>query len=140
MAAAADPQHRARGVDPARGVGHAHEAEQREQLLGGQRLLGDDELKGGDEDLRPGRDPDARGLRQRARVLAGEPDLGATLVDLGESDDLEFIAFWLSGGRVVGGMNVNVWDVTDDIQSLIRSNRTLDPARLADPSIPLSDI
>jgi 3-phenylpropionate/trans-cinnamate dioxygenase ferredoxin reductase subunit len=37
-------------------------------------------------------------------------------------------------------MNVNVWDVTDDIQSLIRSNRTLDTARLADPSIPLADV
>ena len=26
----------------------------------------------------------------------------------------EFVAFWLSGGRVLAGMNVNVWDVTDD--------------------------
>ena len=25
----------------------------------------------------------------------------------------EFIAFWLAGDRVVAGMNVNVWDVTD---------------------------
>src|SRR5207247_10369528 len=33
----------------------------------------------------------------------------------------EFIAFWLAGGRVLAGMNVNVWDVTDDIQALIRS-------------------
>ena len=37
-------------------------------------------------------------------------------------------------------MNVNVWDVTDDIQSLIRSARVLDPARLADPAIPLTDV
>jgi 3-phenylpropionate/trans-cinnamate dioxygenase ferredoxin reductase component len=37
-------------------------------------------------------------------------------------------------------MNVNVWDVTDDIQALIRSARPLDPARLADPAIPLADV
>ena len=43
-------------------------------------------------------------------------------------------------GRLVAGMNVNVWDVTGDIQSLIRSGRQLDPARLTDPAIPLSDV
>ena len=58
----------------------------------------------------------------------------------GDSAGLEFIAFWLTGGKLVAGMNVNVWDVTDDIQSLIRSARPLDPARLADPAIPLSEV
>ena len=58
----------------------------------------------------------------------------------GDSDSLEFIAFWLSGGRLVAGMNVNVWDVNDDIQSLIRSAKPLDPARLADPSVPLTEV
>jgi 3-phenylpropionate/trans-cinnamate dioxygenase ferredoxin reductase subunit len=58
----------------------------------------------------------------------------------GESGDLEFIAFWLSGGRVVGGMNVNVWDVTGDIQTLIRSGKPVDKDRLADPGVPLSDL
>ena len=53
---------------------------------------------------------------------------------------LEFIAFWLSGGRVVAGMNVNVWDVNDDIQALIRSARPVDLARLADPEVPLPDL
>ena len=33
----------------------------------------------------------------------------------------EFIAYWLRGGRVVAGMNVNVWDVTEAIQEQIRS-------------------
>ena len=33
----------------------------------------------------------------------------------------EFIAFWLRADRVVAGMNVNVWDVTDPIQQLIRA-------------------
>ena len=45
--------------------------------------------------------------------------------------DGEFIAFWLSGGRVVAGMNVNVWDVTDPIQALIRSGREVPAERLA---------
>ena len=35
----------------------------------------------------------------------------------------EFIAFWLRDGRVVAGMNVNVWDVNEQIQALIRSRR-----------------
>jgi NADPH-dependent 2,4-dienoyl-CoA reductase/sulfur reductase-like enzyme len=53
---------------------------------------------------------------------------------------LEFIAFWLNGGRLVAGMNVNVWDVNEDIQSLIRSARILDVSRLTDPAIPLADV
>jgi NADPH-dependent 2,4-dienoyl-CoA reductase/sulfur reductase-like enzyme len=58
----------------------------------------------------------------------------------GDRSTLEFIAFWLREGRLIAGMNVNVWDVTDDIQSLIRSGRTLPKARLEDPSIPLSEV
>jgi 3-phenylpropionate/trans-cinnamate dioxygenase ferredoxin reductase subunit len=58
----------------------------------------------------------------------------------GDTGSLEFIAFWLNQGRLVAGMNVNVWDVTDDIQSMIRSGRPLDPARLSDPAIPLSEV
>jgi NADPH-dependent 2,4-dienoyl-CoA reductase/sulfur reductase-like enzyme len=58
----------------------------------------------------------------------------------GDSDTLEFIAFWLADGHLIAGMNVNVWDVSDDIQSLIRSAKPLDPARLADPTIPLSEV
>jgi 3-phenylpropionate/trans-cinnamate dioxygenase ferredoxin reductase subunit len=33
----------------------------------------------------------------------------------------EFIAYWMKGGRVVAGMNVNVWDVTEEIQAQVRS-------------------
>jgi NADPH-dependent 2,4-dienoyl-CoA reductase/sulfur reductase-like enzyme len=58
----------------------------------------------------------------------------------GDTDELEFIAFWLSDGRVVGGMNVNVWDVAGDIQALIRSGRPVDAARLADPAVPLTEL
>ena len=52
----------------------------------------------------------------------------------------EFIAFWTSGGRVLAGMNVNVWDVSDAIQALVRSGKPIDPARLADPDVPLTDL
>jgi len=49
----------------------------------------------------------------------------------------EFIAFWLAGDHVVAGMNVNVWDVVDPIQRLIRERVTVDDRRLADPGVPL---
>ena len=58
----------------------------------------------------------------------------------GDRNALEFVAFWLSRGTVIAGMNVNVWDVTADIQSLIRSARQVDLSRLTDPAIPLSDV
>ena len=58
----------------------------------------------------------------------------------GDPASREFIAFWLAGGRVVAGMNVNVWDVTEPIQALIRSGRAIDERRLADPDVPLTDL
>jgi 3-phenylpropionate/trans-cinnamate dioxygenase ferredoxin reductase subunit len=50
----------------------------------------------------------------------------------------EFIAFWLKDERVLAGLNMNVWEVSDQIRELIRSRRPVDPRRLADPDIPLS--
>jgi len=59
----------------------------------------------------------------------------------GDSAGLEFIAFWLDReSHLVAGMNVNIWDVNDDIQSLIRAARPLDPARLSNPDIPLTEV
>jgi 3-phenylpropionate/trans-cinnamate dioxygenase ferredoxin reductase subunit len=58
----------------------------------------------------------------------------------GDPESREFIAFWLYDGRVLAGMNVNVWDVTDPIQALIRSRAVVDRARLADPGTPLADL
>ncbi|MCF3106064.1 FAD-dependent oxidoreductase [Streptomyces roseoverticillatus] len=55
----------------------------------------------------------------------------------GDVGKREFIAFWLAEGRLLAGMNVNVWDVTDTIQKLIRSGAPLDPEALADPAVPL---
>ncbi len=52
----------------------------------------------------------------------------------------EFIAFWLKGGQLVAGMNMNVWDIHDSIRELIRSRRQLDPRELADPETPLDEL
>jgi 3-phenylpropionate/trans-cinnamate dioxygenase ferredoxin reductase subunit len=73
---------------------------------------------------------------------AGLPSPGTydQVVYRGDAGALEFIAFWLKEGRVVAGMNVNVWDVNDEIQGLIRSANPLDPARLSDPAIPLPEV
>jgi 3-phenylpropionate/trans-cinnamate dioxygenase ferredoxin reductase subunit len=49
----------------------------------------------------------------------------------------EFVAFWLHEQQVVAGMNVNVWDVNEHVQALIRSRRPIEPAALADPDTPL---
>jgi 3-phenylpropionate/trans-cinnamate dioxygenase ferredoxin reductase component len=66
-----------------------------------------------------------------------EPGGYDQVVFRGDKDGREFVAFWLSGGRVLAGMNVNVWDVNDAIQDLVRGGRTVDTARLADPGVPL---
>ena len=58
----------------------------------------------------------------------------------GDVEGREFVAFWLdAGNRVLAGMNVNIWDVLDDVKNLIRSQRPVDPDRLADPQAPLSE-
>ncbi|MFF2506939.1 NAD(P)/FAD-dependent oxidoreductase [Streptomyces sp. NPDC058067] len=56
----------------------------------------------------------------------------------GDAGKRQFIAFWLKDGRVLAGMNVNVWDVTEPIQELIRSGARPGADRLADPSVPLT--
>jgi NADPH-dependent 2,4-dienoyl-CoA reductase/sulfur reductase-like enzyme len=53
----------------------------------------------------------------------------------------EFVAFWLDAdNRIKAAMNVNVWDVVDEIKPLIQSGRVVDPDRLADPSVPYSQL
>ena len=51
-----------------------------------------------------------------------------------------FIAFWLLDGRVVAGMNVNVWDVNEHVQALIRHPWLIDARALCDPAIPLESL
>ncbi|MEU6816947.1 FAD-dependent oxidoreductase [Streptomyces sp. NPDC046860] len=58
----------------------------------------------------------------------------------GDAGKREFIAFWVREGRVLAGMNVNVWDVTEDIQRLVRSGAEVDVEALADPHVPLAGL
>jgi len=55
----------------------------------------------------------------------------------GDAAGRELIAFWVAEGRVLAGMNLNVWDVNDQVQALIRSRAVVDPAKLADPDVAL---
>jgi 3-phenylpropionate/trans-cinnamate dioxygenase ferredoxin reductase subunit len=52
----------------------------------------------------------------------------------------QFLAFWLKDRRVLAGMNVNIWGVGDDVESLIRSRTEVDRSRLADLDVPLTDV
>jgi 3-phenylpropionate/trans-cinnamate dioxygenase ferredoxin reductase subunit len=53
----------------------------------------------------------------------------------------EFQAFWLSNGRALAGMHVNMWDEgIDPIKAVVASARTLEPDRLADAAVPLDQV
>ncbi len=77
-------------------------------------------------------------------------DLGMEYVGHGSSDDevvvrgdrdaRELIAFWHRGGIVRAAMNMNVWDVVDDLKAIVASGRRIDLGRLADPDVPLGDL
>ena len=72
-----------------------------------------------------------------------EPGGYDRVVFRGDQAGGEFIAFWLKDDRVLAGMNVNVWDVQDQIQALVRAGfagTPVDAATLADPAVPLSDL
>jgi len=77
------------------------------------------------------------GMEYVGYVEPGEYD---RVVLRGDVGGREFLAFWLSGGRVLAGMNVNVWDVVGDVEELIGRGRQVDVDRLADPDVPLAEI
>jgi len=43
----------------------------------------------------------------------------------GDRADREFVVFWLKNGRVLAGMNVNVWDVNERVQAIVRGEASL---------------
>ncbi|ORB82572.1 FAD-dependent oxidoreductase [Mycobacterium kansasii] len=72
---------------------------------------------------------------------AGHATDSARVVLRGDVSGREFVAFWLDDdNRVLAGMNVNIWDVLDDVKALIRLKVPVDPDRLADPETPLADL
>jgi 3-phenylpropionate/trans-cinnamate dioxygenase ferredoxin reductase component len=71
------------------------------------------------------------------------PDGYDEVVFRGSVDTREFLAFWTREGRVLAGMNVNIWDVQDDIQALVRAGyagKAIDLGKLADTDVPLADL
>jgi 3-phenylpropionate/trans-cinnamate dioxygenase ferredoxin reductase component len=58
----------------------------------------------------------------------------------GDRDAGEFVAFWLRNGIVLAGMNVNVWDVNEHVQALIRSRAAVDIDALTDVDTPLEEL
>jgi 3-phenylpropionate/trans-cinnamate dioxygenase ferredoxin reductase subunit len=58
----------------------------------------------------------------------------------GSTADREFIAFWQRDGAVTAAMNVNVWDVVEDLKAIINSGTAIDASRLTDPDVPLSEL
>jgi 3-phenylpropionate/trans-cinnamate dioxygenase ferredoxin reductase component len=77
------------------------------------------------------------GMEYSGYAAPGEYD---RVVFRGDPASGEFLAFWTSAGRVLAGMSVNIWDMTDAIQDLIRSGRPADLARLSDPDCPLTEV
>jgi 3-phenylpropionate/trans-cinnamate dioxygenase ferredoxin reductase subunit len=71
---------------------------------------------------------------------AGHAPKWDDVVFRGERDSGEFIAFWLKDRRVIAGMNVNVWDVNEAIQTLIRSRKPIPTDALSDPDTPLESL
>jgi 3-phenylpropionate/trans-cinnamate dioxygenase ferredoxin reductase subunit len=61
-------------------------------------------------------------------------------IEPGDDGSLEFLAFWVSRDRVIAGVNVNIWDVNEHIQALIRSAAPVDKPRLSDPEVALTDL
>jgi 3-phenylpropionate/trans-cinnamate dioxygenase ferredoxin reductase component len=71
---------------------------------------------------------------------AGHSQPGDEVVFRGDPATREFIAFWLRDGRVVAGMNVNVWDVNEHIQALVREGASVEVGRLTDSDVALDEV
>jgi 3-phenylpropionate/trans-cinnamate dioxygenase ferredoxin reductase subunit len=70
----------------------------------------------------------------------GYAPASAQLVVRGSLTDRQFVAFWLADGRVVAGMNANVWDVAKPLERLIRSRAVVDSSALTDPSVAIDEL
>jgi 3-phenylpropionate/trans-cinnamate dioxygenase ferredoxin reductase subunit len=66
---------------------------------------------------------------------SGWPMAWERVVFRGNPDDGAFMAFYLQDGRVIAGANVNVFDVNQHVQRLIRAGGVADVAQLADPDV-----
>lgn len=71
---------------------------------------------------------------------SGHAPVWDEIVIRGDRVQREFVAFWLHERRVAAGMSVNVWNVAEPIQELVRSGRVVDPVQLTDTRVPLGDM
>ena len=70
-----------------------------------------------------------------------EPGEYSAVVFRGDVPGREFISFWLGDdGRVLAGMNVNIWDVNEAISALVRSGKPVSKEALTDASVPLDSL
>jgi 3-phenylpropionate/trans-cinnamate dioxygenase ferredoxin reductase subunit len=72
--------------------------------------------------------------------FAGDLAEAERIIIRGDMASSEFIAFWLAGDRLVAGMNVNVWDVSEPIQTLISRRAHVEDHALADPAVSLVEL
>ncbi len=70
----------------------------------------------------------------------GHGDPSDAVVIRGSLDDRQFIAFWHRNGIVTAAMNVNVWDVVEELKAVIAGGRRLDPRMLGDSAVPLAHL
>lgn len=68
----------------------------------------------------------------------GNSGAGDDVLIRGDRSSGEFIAFWRSAGTLTAAMNVNIWDVNDDLRALI--GREIPAERLTDTSVALTDL
>lgn len=77
-------------------------------------------------------------------------DLGLEYVGFADANDAvairgdlakrEFIAFYHQDGVVTAGLAVNIWDVVEDLRTIINAAAPVDLARLSDPDVALADL
>jgi 3-phenylpropionate/trans-cinnamate dioxygenase ferredoxin reductase component len=70
----------------------------------------------------------------------GLKDSSDDLVVRGDLDAPEFVAFWHRDGVVSAAMNVNVWDVVDDLKAIVATERPVDLDRLADQDVAFDEV
>ena len=65
----------------------------------------------------------------------------ARVVVRGDLAGREFVAFWLDDrDRILAAMNVNVWDVPDEVRPLIAAKTVVDPEKLMDQDTAYADV
>ena len=70
-----------------------------------------------------------------------EPGGYDEVVFRGDVPGREFVAFWMAGdGRVLAGMNVNIWDVNEAISALVRAQKPVSKDALQDAAVSLESL